>query len=286
MSCSRICKYISLLALPALLFACREEVSYVVERDALVSVGTESLYKDEVDIVYAQYAGRVDSAAFVQDYIERWVKEKLFFEKAVDNVQATDEIDKLVENYRKSLILNLYQDRLITQHLVPEISDEEVLQFYESERSLFVLSDPYIKGFYVKLPPKAANVRDVRKWCVKRGQENLDNLEKYCVEKGCDNLFFMEEWLPFDVLVHKTPLTEQQLMDRLEKNSTVEFKDGGATYFVCADSVLKRNDLKPIEMVADEIRELLVNRKKANFVKDVKSALYKESIETGHVVLH
>ena len=286
MSCSKICKYISLLALPALLFACREEVSYVVERDALASVGGESLYKDEVDIVYAQYAGRVDSAAFVQDYIERWVKEKLFFEKAVGNVQATDEIDKLVENYRKSLILNLYQDRLITQHLVPVISDEEVLQFYESERSLFFLSDPYIKGFYVKLPPKAANVRDVRKWCVKRGQENLDNLEKYCVEKGCDNLFFMEEWLPFDVLVHKTPLTEQQLMDRLEKNSTIEFKDGGATYFVCADSVLKRNDLKPIEMVADEIRELLVNRKKANFVKDVKSALYKEALETGHVVLH
>ena len=247
MSCSKICKYISLLALPALLFACREEVSYVVERDALVSVGTESLYKDEVDIVYAQYAGRVDSAAFVQDYIERWVKEKLFFEKAVGNVQATDEIDQLVENYRKSLILNLYQDRLITQHLVPVISDEEVLQFYESERSLFFLSDPYIKGFYVKIPCKAPKVREVRIWCLRKRQDDLDALEQLCTENGYEYQFFMEEWIPFVDLARKTPLTRQQLMDRLLARNVIEFKDGDYFYFVCADTILKKNDIIDIK---------------------------------------
>ena len=96
----------------------------------------------------------------------------------------------------------------------------------------------------------------------------------------------MEEWLPFCDLVHKTPLTEQQLMDRLLKKSTIEFKEGDFTYFVSADSILRKGDTKPIEMVANEIRELLINSKKANFIKQVKRSLYEEALQNGQVVIH
>ena len=60
-----------LLALPALLLACREEVSYV-EKDAMpgnavASIGDVHLYKDEVDINYALQGRGTDSVAFLQD---------------------------------------------------------------------------------------------------------------------------------------------------------------------------------------------------------------------------
>ncbi len=278
-------KYICILTLPALLFACREEVSYV-ERVAIASVGDVHLYKDEADIAYAQQGRSVDSVAFMQNYVERWAVDVLFSQKAKENVVSTDEIDRMVENYRESLIQNLYQDRLITQQLVPAISDSEVQEFYEREQALFELSEPYVKGFYVKLSPKASKIRDVRNRCLRRGQEDLEELEKICSENGYVCQFFMEEWLPFCDLVHKTPLTAQQLMDRLLKKSTIEFKEGEFTYFVCADSILKKGDTKPIEMVANEIRELLINSKKANFIKQVKRSLYEEALQNGQVVIH
>ena len=166
-------KHICLLALPALLFACREEVSYV-ERTSIASVGNIHLYKDEVDIIYAQQGRGADSTAFMQNYIERWAIDVLFYEKAKENVALTDEIDKMVENYRTSLIQNLYQDRLITQQLIPSISDTQVQMFYEKERDLFELTEPYVKGFYVQLPAKASTVRVVRKWCLRKGQDDLE----------------------------------------------------------------------------------------------------------------
>ena len=75
-------------------------------------------------------------------------------------------------------------------------------------------------------------------------------------------------------------------MDRLLKKSTIEFKEGKFTYFVCADSILKRNDLKPIEMVSGEIKELLLNSKKAAFIKQVKRSLYEEALQNGQVILY
>ena len=278
-------KNICRLALPALLFACREEVSYV-ERESLVSVGDIHLYKDEADIVYVQQGRGADSLAFMQNYIERWAIEALFYQKAKENVVATDEIDRMVENYRASLIQNLYQDRLITQQLLPTISDDEVREFYDREQGLFELTEPYIKGFYVKLPDRVPKLNNVRNWCIRKGQDDLEELEKLCSENGYEYQFFTEEWMPFADLVRKTPLTEQQLMDRLLKKSTIEFKEGKFTYFVCADSILKRNDLKPIEMVSGEIKELLLNSKKAAFIKQVKRSLYKEALQNGQVILY
>lgn len=273
-----------LLALPVLLFACREEVSYA-ERSAVVSVGELYLYKDEADIVYAQQGRGADSVAFMQDYIERWAIDALFYEKAKENVVATDEIDRMVENYRASLIQNLYQDRLITQQLLPTITDAEVRGFYDRELALFELSEPYVKGFYVKLPPKA-KTRDVRNCFLHREQENLEELERLCTENGYEYQFFMEEWMPLADLAYKTPLSEQQLMERLLKNSVIEFTEEKSTYFICADSILKRNDTKPIEMVSGEIKELLINSKKAKFIKQVKRSLYEEALKAGRVILY
>ena len=287
---NRLLKYMCLLALPALLYACREEVSYVdraaVTRDALATIGDTHLYKDEVDIVYAQQGRGIDSASFVQDYVQRWAVDVLFHEKAKENVASTAEIDRMVEKYRESLIQNLYQDRLITQQLVPTITAEEVREFYEKEQSLFELTEPYVKGFYVKLPYKNSKVRDVRNRCLRRGQDDLEELERLCSENGYEYQFFMEEWLPFVDLAHKTPLTEQQLMDRLLRKKIIEFTEGKFTYFVCADSILKRNDIKPIEMVSDEIKELLINSKKARFIKQMKRSLYEEALKSGRVILY
>lgn len=287
---NRLLKYMCLLALPALLYACREEVSYVdraaVTRDALATIGDTHLYKDEVDIVYAQQGRGIDSASFVQDYVQRWAVDVLFHEKAKENVASTAEIDRMVEKYRESLIQNLYQDRLITQQLVPTITSEEVREFYEKEQSLFELTEPYVKGFYVKLPYKNSKIRDVRNRCLRRGQDDLEELERLCSENGYEYQFFMEEWLPFVDLAHKTPLTEQQLMDRLLRKEIIEFTEGKFTYFVCADSILKRNDIKPIEMVSDEIKELLINSKKARFIKQMKRSLYEEALKSGRVILY
>ena len=287
---NRLLKYMCLLALPALLYACREEVSYVdraaVTRDALATIGDTHLYKDEVDIVYAQQGRGIDSASFVQDYVQRWAVDVLFHEKAKENVASTAEIDRMVEKYRECLIQNLYQDRLITQQLVPTITAEEVREFYEKEQSLFELTEPYVKGFYVKLPYKNSKIRDVRNRCLRRGQDDLEELERLCSENGYEYQFFMEEWLPFVDLAHKTPLTEQQLMDRLLRKEIIEFTEGKFTYFVCADSILKRNDIKPIEMVSDEIKELLINSKKARFIKQMKRSLYEEALKSGWVILY
>ena len=120
-------------------------------RIPIAAIGDTYLYKDDVELLYAVYGQGSDSIAFFRDYIERWAVEHLFYEKAEENVVATNDIESMVENYRRGLILSLYQDRLINQQLVPDISQSDIQEFYESNEEMFEMEEPMFKGLLLKL---------------------------------------------------------------------------------------------------------------------------------------
>ena len=86
-------------------------------------------------------------------------------------------------------------------------------------------------------------------------------------------------------IAKQTPLSEYQLNERLKRKETIEFKHGGYTYFVSADSLIQQGDRKPLEMVVSEVKELLVNSRRAGFIKEKKRSLYNEALATGEIII-
>ena len=238
------------------------------------------LYKDEVDLVLAANP-RADSAEFVDEYIERWATEQLFYSKAADNVASMPEIESMIESYRRSLILNIYQSKLVEQHLQPTISQVEVNRFYEDNKALFDADESLFKGLLLVLPAKAPNLNKVRKWCVDMNSEALEEIETYSAENALVYEYLMDRWYPFADVVKHTPLTEFQLMERLSRKKTIEFKEDGKVYFVCSDTILREGDTLPVELVSAEINELLLNSRRADFIKRKKKDLFEEAKAKG-----
>ena len=282
-------KYIEscfVVLLTSLLFAGCQEVDPHMGRTPLASVDETFLYKDEIDLMYAAYGQNTDSTKFYDDYIEQWATEMLFYEKATENIPATNDIDKLIEGYRRSLVLSLYQEGLISQHLIHNISEKDVLEFYERNEGLFEIEEPLVRGILLKVPEKSPRMNKLRTWCINRRSDDLDELEKYSLANDVVYDNFMEEWWTFPLLVKKTPLTEYQLGERLLRNRTIEFKEKGFVYFIGVDTIIRQGGRKPLELVENEIRELLVNSRKANFIKEKKRDLYYEAQAEGKVWLY
>lgn len=268
-----------------LLLACKGEDIHK-GRTAVACIGDTYLYKDEVELMYAISGRGTDSLRFANDYIERWAVEHLFYNKASENVVATVDIESMVEKYRRGLILSIYQDGLVSQQLVPDIGLDDVRKFYEANETMFELEEPMFKGLLLKVSDKSPNIGRVRSWCMRRTSEDLERIEKYSLANSAFYNSFIEEWRAVSDVASQTPLTEFQLNERLKKRETIEFKHGGYTYFVSADSLIQKGDRKPIEMVEAEITELLVNSRRAGFIKEMKKALYNEALKTGEVIMY
>ena len=280
----RFIRVLQLIVLFAVVLSCEKENIHN-GRVPLAGVDGIYLYKDEVDLMYATYGSETDSAEFVNNYVEKWLVEVLFYDKAMANVPYTSEIEGMVESYRKSLILNIYQDGLINQHLQNSITETDIETFYHSNEPLFELEETMVKGLMLKVPEKAPRKHLVRTWCMRRNQEDMEELEKYSISHDAQYEYFMDEWQVLSDVAKLVPLTEDQLAERLSRKSTIEFNDGGFIYFVCADTIIGKGGRKPIEMVSGEIKELLTNSRKANFIKERKKSIYKEALEKGLVEL-
>ncbi len=266
----------------AFVMSCQEEIMHR-GRTPLVSVGKEFLYVEDVERFYSANPSAADSARYVDEFINRWIEEALFYNVALRNVPSSDKIDRLVEGYRRSLVLNLYQDGLVEQHLRNDIIDEEVQAFYKANSQMFEVEEPIMMGIFLRVKKGAPKLSSLRKWYKSRAIEDLEKLDKYSLADDAQYEYFAETWQRVSDIAAKTPITEADLLQRLSRSAAIELNDKEYIYFISADSLIDKGGLKPVELVEGDIRNLLANTKKVSFIKEKKRALFDEAKEKGAI---
>ena len=252
----------------------------------LVGVGVDFLYREDVEQMLASDRMIKDSAEFVEKYIEHWLEDVLLYNQAKRNVSSSKEIARLIDNYKKSLLLNIYQERLVSQQLDKEILSDEISSFYESNKMMFKMEEPMLKGLLLKVSKKAPKLDAVRRWCKSSDSEDLEKLEKYTLTNAQVYEYFYETWTPLSVIVPKVSLGEEELRRKVAEKKMVEFSDSASIYMINVTDYLPVGELKPLDLAEREIKELLVNSRKAEFLQKVKRDIYNEALKSGDVVFY
>ena len=265
-----------------LLSACGDSVNHG-GKTPYIGVGDEYLYKEDLEQAYMANHTQKDSVAFMQEYIEHWLEDALLYSRAKHNVSSSKEIARLIESYKKSLLLNIYQERLVDQQLDKEITAEEIASFYEANSAMFKMEEPMIKGLLLKVSKKAPKLDAVRRWCKSTEPAELEKLEKYTLTNAQLYEYFYDSWMPISALAAKIALSEEDLKQKVTKKDMIEFSDSASLYIMNISDYLPVGELKPLDLAESEIKELLVNSRKADFLQQVKKDIYNEAISGGKV---
>lgn len=252
-------------------------------RTPLANIGSEFLYKE--DVLSAMPAGMsgTDSAVFMDRCIKEWTEDALLYEKAKGNIPDNAEINTLVENYRKALIVHAYQQQLIEQKLSDELPEEEIRAYYEGHKELFVAERPLMKGLFVKVPLNAPELNNVRKWYKRNTPENVEHLEKYSFRNAVGYEYFCNRWMPVTDVMDKIPLAVPDMETYLQQNKTLEVKDTANYYFLNITDYLKAGEQEPYEFAAGKVRAILVNARRMSFIKEIKEDLYRKASERKRI---
>ena len=76
---------------------------------------------------------------------------KLLLKAAVNNnsSQSINNINKLVQDYKESLLINNYKEELIKQQLDTLITNDEILDYYLANNANFKLNEVLVKSKYL-----------------------------------------------------------------------------------------------------------------------------------------
>ncbi|MEN8118012.1 MAG: hypothetical protein ABFS16_13595 [Bacteroidota bacterium] len=251
----------------------------ITEKTLVAEVGDKKLYLSDISEILPENTGREDSILMTNDYINKWIKQELLIQKADENLTpAQKNVTKELQEYRNSLIIYKYKNELIKQHMDTVATDAQVEEYYNSHSSDFHLTRNIVKAVFIKIPNELANKSILKELVNDTSEDGLHELRDYCVQyaKGFD--IFIDDWVDFQVLSNNMPTTIENSERFLSSNKLIEMNDANYYYLVSIHDFKLKNDLAPADYVENNIKNLILNQRKLEFLKEIEENVYKEGI--------
>ena len=100
----------------------------------LAQVFDYKLHFDDIKDLIQGYANAEDSIQQVRSLTEHWVRDRLLLVEAEKNFPKEANMNKLLEDYRQSLLRHFFEQRTIEERLDTIITENDMLQYYEANK--------------------------------------------------------------------------------------------------------------------------------------------------------
>jgi hypothetical protein len=269
------------ILLSLLLLACCTRNHNQVKRRAVAEVGKVILYYDEMPKLVQHGVNEADSAALFQNYINKWAKRQLLLKKAEDNLspELKDEITKQLEETRANLVIYQYQRQMMLEKLDTVLLDSELESYYSANENSFVLNSNIVKALFIKLPLEIPDLYKIKLLARSNEQNDLQTLESYCYQFAEKFDDFNEEWVPMDRLSVELPQNIENEENFLKRNAFFETNDSSSIYLVSIRDYRLRSTLAPFEYVKDDIKRIILNSRRFNFIQSLENGIYNEALK-------
>jgi hypothetical protein len=220
-----------------------------------------------------------DSVAIAEDFIGRWIRNKLMLRQAEMNLTASEkDVDQLLDEYRTSLLVHMYQQKMLEQKHSPLITSREIEAYYNDMKDNFNLQENIIKGVFIKVPKTAPNQSDLRQWYRSLTGEFLISLEAYSFQYARSYEQFLEHWIPFSRIntFLPEPVVNEDRFLRWSRH--YETQDSLYNYYLAVHDYKLTGNTAPLEFVEERIKAILLNKKRIEFIQQLGIDLYEEAL--------
>ncbi|MCK4746441.1 MAG: hypothetical protein KAT15_05375, partial [Bacteroidales bacterium] len=191
-----------------------------------------------------------------------------------------------LDEYRSSLLIYKYEQKLLAQKLDTLITLEEVQTYYDENPSNFSLDDHIIKCLYIKLPVDAPNLYIIRQLYRSEREEDFQQLESYCYQYAVKYDYFNEDWIPFESITRELPSEVRSPERYLRYNRYIEQQDSTHRYLVNIREYQLAGMVAPLPYVETRIRTIILNKRKVQFINDLENNIYMDALNKGDFTIY
>lgn len=264
-------------------FSCNLKEISNNENDApMVKVGNKILFESDLNELVHEGVSVEDSMAIVTAYIDNWVKDNLMIIEAEKNIPADLNLDKLVADYRSSLLLHNYENTLIKEKLDTLVTDYQIKEFYEEYGQQYILSHQIIKCWILKVPHKHPDLKKIKDGLKNANFEKIEKFAKYQnVKKVSDG----QIWLSMSEMSILTSANLFKFSD-LKKDIDLWKKSGDYEYYVKVVESYDEKEIPPLNYIEDKIKKVILNTRKTELLKNIRENLYNKQVFTNQVKIY
>lgn len=268
------------------LFACNTFQSKNDDLSPVVAqVGKAKLTEKNLEAFIGDNFSAEDSVRLINAYINRWVREELMVKEAEKSLINEADILRMVEEYRKSLLIHKFEEDLIRTKLDSNISEKTIAEQYQKNKASFILSEPIYRVRWIRItntniPPEELKTH----WSdnkVKTEEKWIKLSELYANNYNLDPNI----WWTKTELLRLLPGDNDQLLSDDKKVTLHSLNENGTLLFDLIEEK-EQGELAPIPFVKDDIKSYILHQRKEAFLKKFREDLYKKAVNSNTVKIN
>jgi len=271
--------------LALLLLAVLSLASCQQNRDKVVAqVYNHKLYLSEVESGLPSGLSPEDSVAMVKDYVDSWVKERLILHEAEHALSFREKnFDKQLEDYRRSLLINAYYDKLVSDTNKFGISDQDVEAFGRDFDGRYTVDKEIVKVNYVKLSENSKLIAPVKAILFNENRRQEEK-EQLTLLFGDSVEYMLDDntWLYLEDVRAEVPFDLKE-GDLKSHHQYVDKTIDGNCYLLVIMDYKNQRAASETEEERAAVRMMLMNQRKRQFIENHINELYKKALKEGAV---
>ena len=250
-------------------------------RQPVARVNTAYLYKDELAGIVPANASKDDSTSWVEAYVNSWIRKQLLIQEATRKININEaEVERKMLDYRYSIIAYEYQSYYVKQNLDTVVQAQEIENYYKSNIDNFILKQNIIRATFIKVPKNAPQTKKIKEWIYSQKENDKTEFKSYCLSFSAAYHISDSTWMIFDELVRNSPIVEiPNKVQFLKTNPYYETEDDNYLYFLKVDEYRITDNVSPLEFVRDEIKNIILNKRKVELAKKLEDEVYNHALD-------
>lgn len=271
----------------ALGMGCRGDAESERPADIIASVDSEYLTLKEMMSDMPAGLSSLDSLTFARLYVDNWIMKQLKMQKASEVLSSSEQdIEKLVEGYRQSLIMRKLDQYYIDSRIDPDVTKEQIAAYYRSHGDTFKLDHNLVRGVVVKAPQGYRNmsklIEAVR--ASHNSPERVAELAALCEKNSLQLVDMTSSWVGFsDFLSNLPTVRSRSYDDLLTKGGVQQMTASGQVFCFMIDAVAAEGSTAPLELVESDIRRILYAQRRAAIVSGYEEQLRGDAMREGRI---
>jgi len=278
--------FVSLLIITGCLLSCTALENRNREQP-IARVNDRFLLPSDIVDIFPNGLSEEDSLMILRNFTNKWIKKQLILQKAELNLTAEQkDVRRQIDEYRSSLLIYKYEQSLITQKLDTVIEESEIENYYSENSSNFILDNIIVKALFIKLPADAPNLNSMRYLYRSEEEEDIQQIESYCYQFANKYDYFNDNWVILNDILDELPETIADPPRRLRYYDYIEQQDPTHRYFIHIRDYKLNSELAPLEHVSENIKSIILNKRKLQFIQDLENNIYNDAQNKGQFTLY
>jgi hypothetical protein len=255
------------------LIGCKQDA---IDENAVARVNDQYLLKTDLDMAMPSGLDSKDSLLYRNNYIKIWATKELLLEKARINVEDDNgEIEELIRDYRKELLIDRYKKALLQQELDTVITEVDIIDYYEANKNVYRLNEDLVQLKYIHFNKDMNDKKNLVKLFKSEASEDLEEL--IAREFEFYSFSFNDSiWVSYrDVEKKLTFLKDEK---NIKKNQYIQKEDSLGVYLLAVSDLRGRNEVAPLNYIIPTIKQMILHKRKLELMNEIEKTIMVDAI--------